>query len=114
LERNCGLSSLRQVAHSALQFIHANGSSIEFDLVILINANDSVFKLRGLLFCRFGFWQINLNFSLVFLKSGRDDKKDQQNDENIDERNDDNDGRPSFSHCKLHGVKSAARLTLPA
>src|SRR6266498_2760595 len=92
----------------AWDFAHRCGT------MTLINAEGCVFKLGWLFYCRFGFWQINLNFGLVFLKRRRDDEKDQKDDENIDERNDDYDGRPSFSYCKLHRVKCAARFTLPA
>ena len=64
-----------RLRHGAFESVHTHGSSIEFDLVILIDAHDSVFKLRGLFLCCFGFRQINLNFRLVFLKSCRNDKK---------------------------------------
>ena len=44
------LRGLRQITHGAFQFIHADCSSVQFDLVILIDAYDSVFSSEGCFF----------------------------------------------------------------
>jgi hypothetical protein len=49
--------------------------------------------LRG-----FGFRQINLHLRLILFERRRYDEKYQEDDENIDQRNDDDHGRPAFSH----------------
>ena len=46
------------------------------------------------------FRQIDLNFRLIFFESGRDDEKDEQDRQDIDERNDDDGGRPPFPDCE--------------
>ena len=88
----------RQIAHRSFQFVDVYNASIQFELIILIDAHDRVFEFRRPFLGSFGFRQINLHFRLILFERRGDDKKYQQDDENIDQRNDDNDGRSSFSH----------------
>jgi hypothetical protein len=46
---------------------------------------------------------------LIFFEGGRDDKKDEQDRQDIDQRHDDDRGSASFPNGKLHGGDSGAR-----
>ena len=60
------------------------------------------------------FRQIDLHFRLIFFESGRDDEKDQQNRQDIDEGNDDDRGRPPFPDCDFMASKERQRYSTVA
>ena len=94
-------------AHRGLQFIHIYGSSIQLNLVILIDAHDRVIEFRRLLLSGLRFRQLNLHLRLIFFERCGDDKKYQQDDENIDERDDDDGGSAPFPDCDFHEERAA-------
>src|SRR5262249_6744088 len=92
------LSLFRQTTHRSFQFVHVYGSSIQLDLIIFTDAHNRVIELRRLFLSGLRLRQIDLHFWLILFERRRNDKKYQQDNENIDKRNDDDDGRSSLSY----------------
>ena len=100
-----------QVAHRALEFLHAHHSSIQLELIILIDAHDRVFEFRRRIRRGLGFRQIDLHFRLVFFECSRDHEKDEEDGEDIDQRNDNDRGRPPLPNSEIHLIPTSL-LTL--
>ncbi len=97
-----------------LQLFRADHLAVEPDFVVLAHAHDGVLELSCRVGRRFRFRKIDLNFRLIFFESGRDDEENQKNRQDIDERNDDDGGRPPFPDCDFHGKTTGEWFTRQA
>src|SRR2546430_1015082 len=59
----------------------------------------------------FRFRQIDLHFRLIFFECGRDQKKEEEDGEDIDQQNDNDRGRPPLPNSEIHLIP-ASLLTL--
>ena len=85
-----------------LELIDRDRFAVEFQAVFRIHAHDRVLEFgrsraRGL-----RFRQVDVHFRLILFESGRDDEKDQQDRQDIDQRDDDDRRRAAFADGELH------------
>ena len=100
---NVLLRSAGRFSIAVLQFIDANRFAVELERILGIDTYDRVFEFRRLRGRGLGLRQIDLDFRLILFKGGRDDKKNEQDRQDVDERDNDNRRGAAFANGELHG-----------
>ena len=107
------LARRRQIPHGRFQLFRGDHLAIEPDFVVLVYAHDGVLELSRRVGRRLRFGKVDLNFRLILFERGRDDEKDEENRQDIDERDDDDGRRPPFPDCNFHGNDNAGGRVHP-